>query len=164
MKNAVYRFGNNRNFFNRRDKRAFGRLCAGRGERNKFRGRARQTRSGEEKYKAAKGNNDLISQTQAEISGLKTKIENIEKEGVALAKYYSELGELTEREKALSAELRKASAKSVEAEKWKTYGKLKETERQKTIELKAFAENTRTEFPTKTKSPMRKSCSLKRKV
>ena len=31
------------------------------------------------KYKAAKGNNDLISQTQAEISGLKTKIENIEK-------------------------------------------------------------------------------------
>ena len=92
------------------------------------------------KYKAAKGNNDLISQTQAEISGLKTKIENIEKEGVALAKYYSELGELTEREKALSAELRKASAKSVEAEKWKTYGKLKETERQKTVELKAFAE------------------------
>ncbi len=92
------------------------------------------------KYKAAKGNNDLISQTQAEIAGLKTKIENIEKEGVALAKYYSELGELTEREKALSAELKKASAKNVEAEKWKTYGKLKETERQKTVELKAFAE------------------------
>lgn len=92
------------------------------------------------KYKAAKGNNDLISQTQAEIANLKTKIENIEKEGVALAQYYSELNALTEREKALSAELKKASANSVEAEKWKTYGRLKENERQKTVELKAFAQ------------------------
>ncbi len=92
------------------------------------------------KYKAAKGSNDLISQTQAEIASLKTKIENVEKEGVALEKYYSELGELTEREKALSAELKKASAKNVEAEKWKIYGKMKETEKQKVAGLKAFAE------------------------
>ena len=50
------------------------------------------------KYKAAKGNNDLISQTQAEISGLKTKIENIEKEGVALAELENKAREYREKE------------------------------------------------------------------
>ncbi len=92
------------------------------------------------KYKAAKGNNDLISNAKAEISDLKTKIENIEKEGLALENYYAELKKLTETEKELSLQLKEASAKNVEIEKWKTYRKLKADEAEKLAELKVYAE------------------------
>ena len=92
------------------------------------------------KYRAAKGNNDLISNAKAEISDLKTKIENIEKEGLALENYYAELKKLTETEKELSVKLKEASSKNVEIEKWKTYRKLKADEEGKLAELKAYAE------------------------
>ncbi len=92
------------------------------------------------KYKAAKGNNDLISYAQAEINDLKTKIENIEKEGLALDGYYSELARLTEREKELRAKLKEASARKAEEEKWKTYNAYKEKQLQREKELRAYVE------------------------
>ena len=101
------------------------------------------------KYKAAKGNNDLISNTKAEISDLKTKIENIEKEGLALENYYVELKKLTETEKELSAKLKEASAKNVEIEKWKAYRKLKADEAEKLAELKVYAEKYPRGLPDK---------------
>lgn len=101
------------------------------------------------KYKAAKGNNDLISNTKAEISDLKTKIENIEKEGLALENYYAELKKLTKTEKELAAKLKEASAKNVEIEKWKTYRKLKADEAEKLAELKACTEKYPRGLPDK---------------
>lgn len=102
------------------------------------------------KYKAAKGNNDLISQTQAEITDLKTKIENIEKEGAALERFYSELKEAEEKEKLLGKILKDASGKNVEIEKWKTYDKMKADAEEKRERLKRFSEKYRNGLPEKT--------------
>lgn len=102
------------------------------------------------KYKAAKGNNDLISQTQAEITDLKTKIENIEKEGEALERFYSELKEAEESEKQLGKILKDASGKNVEIEKWKTYDKMRADAEEKLERLKSFSEKYRNGLPEKT--------------
>lgn len=102
------------------------------------------------KYKAAKGNNDLISQTQAEITDLKTKIENIEKEGEALERFYSELKEAEENEKQLGKILKDASGKNVEIEKWKTYDKMRADAEEKLERLKSFSEKYRNGLPEKT--------------
>lgn len=102
------------------------------------------------KYKAAKGNNDLISQTQAEITDLKTKIENIEKEGEALERFYSELKEAEENEKQLGKILKDASGKNVEIEKWKTYDKMRANAEEKRERLKSFSEKYRNGLPEKT--------------
>lgn len=102
------------------------------------------------KYKAAKGNNDLISQTQAEITDLKTKIENIEKEGEALERFYSELKEAEENEKQLGKILKDASGKNVEIEKWKTYDKMRADAEEKLERLKSFSERYRNGLPEKT--------------
>lgn len=102
------------------------------------------------KYKAAKGNNDLISQTQAEITDLKTKIENIEKEGEALERFYSELKEAEENEKQLGKILKDASGKNVEIEKWKTYDKMRAGAEEKLERLKSFSEKYRNGLPEKT--------------
>ena len=102
------------------------------------------------KYKAAKGNNDLISQTQAEITDLKTKIENIEKEGEALERFYSELKEAEENEKQLGKILKDASGKNVEIEKWKTYDKMIADAEEKRERLKSFSEKYRNGLPEKT--------------
>ena len=101
------------------------------------------------KYKAAKGNNDLISQTQAEITDLKTKIENIEKEGEALERFYSELKEAEENEKQLGKILKDASGKNVEIEKWKTYDKMRADAEEKLERLKSFSEKYRNGLPEK---------------
>ena len=102
------------------------------------------------KYKAAKGNNDLISQTQAEITDLKTKIENIEKEGEALERFYSGLKEAEENEKQLGKILKDASGKNVEIEKWKTYDKMRADAEEKRERLKSFSEKYRNGLPEKT--------------
>lgn len=102
------------------------------------------------KYKAAKGNNDLISQTQAEITDLKTKIENIEKEGEALERFYSEIKEAEENEKQLGKILKDASGKNVEIEKWKTYDKMRADAEEKLERLKSFSEKYRNGLPEKT--------------
>ena len=101
------------------------------------------------KYKAAKGNNDLISAEQSEISELKTKIENIEKEGEALADYYSEYNKLTETERELSLKLKKLSAKNIEEEKRKTYDNLKSSAEAKLAELRIYAEKYPRGIPEK---------------
>lgn len=101
------------------------------------------------KYKAAKGNNDLISAAQSEISELKTKIENIEKEGAALADYYSEYNKLTETERELSLKLKNLSAKNIEEEKRKTYDNLKSSAEAKFTELRIYAEKYPRGIPEK---------------
>lgn len=101
------------------------------------------------RYKAAKGNNDLISAAQFEITELKTKIENIEKEGVALADYYSEYNKLAEAERELSIKLKNSTAKNLEIEKRKTYNNLKSSAEAKLAELKLYAEKYPRGIPEK---------------